>query len=201
MTNIVIPSGLLDENVELFSHKGEPMATHEGKVKFLFELPLHFLDAIKADLADNPAAELALELAGFLSDAEKLKKYTTCNFGNFDNEPDFKDGRLRNSEYFDCGYRGSCPMEGVVCKSVWVNDRVLSPFEIEMIEHLATERTLPVIAEDLKVCINTLETRKKVLFEKLKVFSRAKMVAVAYDLKILKPKVLNISTLKYGIDK
>ena len=181
----MIPSGLCDNNVELFSHNGEAMATHEGRVKFLFELPIHILDTIQADLEDNPAAELALELAGFTSRAEKLNKYTTCRFGNFDNAPDFKDGQLSNSEHFNCGFRGSCPMEGVVCGSIKVNGRTISPFEIKMIEFLATEKTLPVIAEDLKISMNTFETRKKVLFQKLKVLSRAKMVSVAYNKGIL----------------
>lgn len=185
MANIQIPPGLLDENVELFSHNGEAMATHEGKVKYLFELPISFLDAIQADLDDNPAADLALELAGYTSRAEKLKKYATCSFGNFDNAPDFKEGKLMNSEHYDCGYRGSCPMEGIVCNSVWVNGRVLSPFEIRMIEKLATEKTLPVIAEELEVSMNTFETRKKILFQKLKVMTRARMVTVAYNLRIL----------------
>lgn len=189
MTNILIPSGLCDSNVELFSHNGEAMATHEGKVKFLFELPIHFIETIEADLEANPSANMALELAGFSSRAEKLKKYATCRFGNFDNAPDFKDGKLTNSEHYNCGHRGNCSMEGVVCGSIWINGRVISPFEVRMIEELATEKTLPVIAEDLKISMNTFETRKKVLFEKLNVQSRAKMVAVAYEKRILTPSV------------
>ncbi|MBC5835783.1 hypothetical protein G6N05_05235 [Flavobacterium sp. F372] len=185
MTNIQIPSGLLDNNVELFSHNGEAMATHEGRVKFLFELPIHILDTIQADLEDNPSAGLALELAGYTSKAEKLNKYTTCRFGSFDTAPDFKDGQLANSEHFNCGYRGSCPMEGVVCGSILINGRTISPFEVRMIEMLATERTLLVIAEDLKISMNTFETRKKVLYQKLKVLSRPKLVAVAYEKGIL----------------
>ncbi|MBC5840782.1 hypothetical protein H8R23_05135 [Flavobacterium sp. F-380] len=68
-------------------------------------------------------------------------------------------------------------------------DIPLTPFEIDMIKLLATEDTLPVIAEKLKVCINTFETRKHKLFEKLHVLSRARLVAVCYDLRILKPQI------------
>lgn len=186
MTNIQIPSGLLDSNVELFSHQGEPMATHEGKVKFLFDLPLDFINAIEADLKANPTAEIALELAGYESRASKIKKYTVCRFGNFDNAPDFKDGELVNSEYYNCGHRGTCPMEGVVCGNLWVNGRVISPFEIRIIQELATEKTLPVVAESLSISINTLETRKKIVFEKLKVLSRTRLIAVAYEKGIIK---------------
>lgn len=187
MANIQIPAGLFDNNVELFSHNGEPMATHEGKVKFLFDLPVHFLDTIYADLMDNPAANLALEEAGYLSRAEKIKKYATCKFGNFDSEPDFKDGKLTNYEHYDCGYRGDCPMEGIVCGVIWVRGRVLSPFEVKMIKELATEKTLPVIAEDLKISINNFEKRKKVLFEKMGVYSRSMLITMSFYYKILNP--------------
>ena len=187
MTNISIPSGLIDENVEMFSFNGQPMGLHAGKVKPLFDLPISFIDAIEADIADNPAAEVALELAGFLTKAEKIKKYTVCRFGNFDNSPDFKNGRLMNSEYYNCGHRGNCPMEGVVCNSLWIKGRVISPFEVKMVELLASDLTLPAVAEKLNISLTTFEIRKKVLFEKLQVYSRAGMVAVAYNMQILTP--------------
>ncbi|UOX35285.1 LuxR C-terminal-related transcriptional regulator [Flavobacterium sediminilitoris] len=191
MTNIQIPSGLLDSNVEFFSHNGEPMATHEGKVKSLFELPSNILKAIQKDLDANYSVSIALELAGFKTSSEKLKKYTVCRFGNYDNDPDYKDGQLKTVEYFNCGHRGTCPMEGIVCDHLWVNERVISPFEISMIQQLATEKTIPVIAEELKVSINTLESRKKVLFDKLGVFSRARMVSRSYELRILNPSYVH----------
>ena len=63
---------------------------------------------------------------------------------------------------------------------------VITPFEIQMIHLLATEDTLPVVAEKLHVCINTLEAKKHKLYEKLGVLSRARLVAVAYNFQILK---------------
>jgi hypothetical protein len=185
MTNIQTPPGLLDENTELFSLHGEPMGLHSGKVKALFELPISIIDTIEADLADNPAAVMALELAGYTSRAEKIKKYTVCRFGSFDNDPDIKDGQLTASEYYDCGHRGTCAMEGIVCSSLRVNGRVLSPFETQMIKHLSTEETLPAVAELLQVSFTTFEVKKKVLYEKLGVATRAGMVGMAYKLNIL----------------
>jgi hypothetical protein len=38
MTNIQIPSGIIDENIELFSTTGKMMALHNGAVK-TFDLP------------------------------------------------------------------------------------------------------------------------------------------------------------------
>ncbi|MBU7569775.1 MAG: hypothetical protein KAF41_03915 [Flavobacterium sp.] len=187
MTNINIPPGLFDENVELFSYEGTAMALHNGQAVKLFDLPAKFLKKIEKHLNQNEPAERALELAGYSSPEAKLNKYVVCRFGHFDSSPDFKNGELVDSEFVDCGYRGKCPMEGVVCGSVWINKRIVSTFEIQLIKLLAKEDTIPVIAEKLGISINTLETRKKILFEKLGVLSRPRMVSKCYDIGILKP--------------
>lgn len=187
MTNINIPPGLFDENIELFSHDGKAMALYNGSAVHIFELPKDILNILSQHLINNKSAFTALELSGFETFAQKLEKYVMCRFGHFDHSPDIKDGEVRDSEYYECGFRGTCQMEGVVCSLVVVNKRVLSAFEIQMIKLLAKEDIIPVIAEKLNVSLNTLETRKKILFEKLGVFSRARMVSKCYELGILNP--------------
>lgn len=63
---------------------------------------------------------------------------------------------------------------------------IITPFEIKLIHLLASEDTIPVMAEKLHVCVNTLEKRKQKLYEKLGVLSRPRAVAIAYNLQILK---------------
>lgn len=185
MTNIQIPSGLLDENIELFSASGKMMATHAGQVKSLFDLPQSFLQVLKTEMHSSPSIVTALKLAGYKTKNAQLEKFTECRFGGFDLLADFKDGKLSDAEYHECGYRGECPMEGIVCGFFKFQGNIITPFEIAMIKLLATEDTLPVIAEKLKVCMNTFEVKKQKLFEKLHVLSRARLVAVCYDLQIL----------------
>jgi hypothetical protein len=39
-----------------------------------------------------------------------------AEFGGFDFNADFKDGiKFSEAEYHECGFRGECPMEGIVC--------------------------------------------------------------------------------------
>jgi DNA-binding CsgD family transcriptional regulator len=185
MTNIQIPSGLIDENIELFSTNGKMMATHLGSVKSIFDLPKEFLTILEKEMASAPSIVLALSLAGFKTKKAQLEKFAECRFGGFDFIADFKDGKLSDAEYHECGFRGNCPMEGIVCGFFKVNGKIITPFEIKMIHLLATEDTLPVIAEKLHVCMNTFEVKKKLLYEKLGVLSRARLVAVCYDLQIL----------------
>jgi len=185
MTNIQIPSGLIDENIELFSTNGKMMAAHLGSVKSIFDLPKEFLVILKKEMLSTPSTVLALSLAGYKTQRQQLEKFAECRFGGFDFIADFKDGKFSESEYHECGFRGNCPMEGIVCGFFKVNGNIITPFEIKMIHLLATEDTLPVIAEKLHVCMNTFETKKQKLYEKLGILSRARLVAVCYDLQIL----------------
>jgi DNA-binding CsgD family transcriptional regulator len=189
MTKIQIPSGLIDDNIELFSAQGKMMATHSGTVKSLFDLPEPFLRKLTVEMHSVPSVIKALIHAGYKTENEQLEKYAECKFGGFDLTADFKDGKFSDSEYHECGFRGICPMEGIVCGFFKVNGQIISPFEIQMIKHLATDDTLPVIAEKLKISINNFENKKQKLFTKLSVQSRPKLVARGYDLQILNLKL------------
>lgn len=188
MTNILkptrFPSGLIDENVEIFTHNEMPMALQAGEVKSIYESP-EVVRLLSDDLNENPAAVLALELGGFHSPQAKLEKYTNCRYGGFDNSPDVINGQLAAAEYHECGFRGSCAMEGIVCSSPRINGRVLSPFETEMVKQLATEDIIPVMAEKMAVSVTTFEERKKLLFEKFNVLTRTGLVAEAFRNNIL----------------
>lgn len=188
MTKIQIPGGLIDENIELFSASGKMMATHSGSVKSLFELPSDFLAILEKEMRKVPSIVAALKMAGYKTKKEQLEKFAECRFGGFDLTADFKEGQFSKAEYHECGFRGECPMEGIVCGFFKVNGEIITPFDIQMIKLLATEDTLPVIAEKLEVSMNTFEARKKLLFEKLQVLSRSRLVAVCYDLQILNLK-------------
>ncbi|MEO8532825.1 MAG: hypothetical protein ABI441_03710 [Flavobacterium sp.] len=189
MTKIIIPSGLIDENIELFSAQGQMMATYAGSVKSLFDLPTDFLQKLIAEMHSVPSVIKALSLSGYTTEKQQLEKFAECKFGGFDFTSDFKNGEFSESEYHDCGYRGVCPMEGIVCGFFKFNGQIISPFDIQMIHHLASEDTIPVIAEKLGVSLNNFEKKKQHLFKKLDVQSRPKLVARGYDLQILKLKL------------
>lgn len=187
MTKVIIPPGLVDQNIELFFSDGNLLATHAGSVKQISDLPIDFLDAAKQKMNETPSTILALEFSGYVLENSQIEKFLECQFGSFDYSPDFASGIFLEPEYHDCGSRGICPMEGIVCSFLKVNGQIITPFEIEIIKLLSTEDTLPVIAEKLEVSINNLEDKKKVLFRKFNVLSRARLVAECYNRQILNP--------------
>lgn len=189
MTKINIPAGLFDENIEIFSFNEKPFALYNGQCIPLSELPEEFLGLLWDDLQKNEAALMALELSGYHCKCDKIHKYALCRFGGFDSTPDISNGKLNCAEYFDCGFRGKCSMEGIVCKSITFNGHILTPNEMKMMQLLATEDTLPVIAEKLEMSMNSFENHKKTLFEKMGVLSRARLVAIAFINNLLKPSL------------
>jgi DNA-binding NarL/FixJ family response regulator len=189
MTKVAIPAGLFDDNVEFFAHSDKPKAFFNGQAVCFFDLPLHITELVWEELKNDKAAFMALELSGFESKREKLEKYTVCRFGGLDAVPDVVNGQLASCEYFDCGFRGQCSMEGIVCRSIVYRGNILTPRDLSMIRHLATEDTIPVIAEKMEMCINSFESHKKELFEKLGVLSRARLIAVAFIHNLLKPSL------------
>lgn len=180
MANIQIPGGLVDHDIEFFDVDSNTMAIYKGSVKSFEQLPISIHQMIWDYFKDNESIIDSLEEAGFMTYDEKIKKFTSCRFGGFDTVSDIKNSSINISEYFDCGHRGNCKMEGIVCSYPKYNEHTITPFELKIIKLLSTEMTLPAIADEMKVCANTLDNRKKVLFEKFKVLSRSRLVALAF---------------------
>ena len=184
MTKLRITAGLLDNDVEIFEFNGKAFAVHNGQSKSFFDLPKEIIEVFWEELTYDVSALEELEKNGFVTKEQKLEKYIICLYGDLDKTADVIGEKL-NQEYFDCGQRGSCPMEGIVCKPIRYKDHLLSHFELKMISLLATDDTIPVVAEKMGVCLNTLDQKKKKVFEKFGVLSRPKLVAEAFTYNLI----------------
>lgn len=181
MTKIHFPAGLINHDIEFFDFNNQTLAIYNGVVKTVNELPNEIHELIWSHFSSNPEIIKVLEENGFKSKDEQLQKIISCRFGGFDSVSDIQNLSVNQSEYFDCGNRGNCSMEGIVCSFPEYNNHVLTPFDLKIIKLLSTELTLPAIADELKVCNNTLDNKKKILFEKFKVLSRPRLVALAFE--------------------
>jgi LuxR family maltose regulon positive regulatory protein len=61
----------------------------------------------------------------------------------------------------------------------------LTPREIEVLELLATNKTVPEIAENLVLSANTVRTNEKHIYDKLEVNGRFGAVQKAKELKLI----------------
>jgi DNA-binding CsgD family transcriptional regulator len=184
MTKVTIPAGFFDDQIEFFEFEGKSFAIHQGRAKSFFELPIVIQNQVWNLIDEN--THMMLESQGYISREQKLDKFSMCRFGRLDNQADIVENSFY-SEHYDCGFRGTCPMEGVVCTGIKFNGQILSIFELKMISLLATDHKTQVIAEKMGVCLNTLDAKKKIVFEKLGVMSRPKLIFIAATHNLLNP--------------
>lgn len=109
----LLPPGIMDANLEIFADGTKLMATFKGAIITFEQLP----DSIKSVFqklldADKTASEyLSKE---YQTKEEMLYQYVWCNFGGWNMKPDM-DNETTSKEYWDCGCRGKCKSEGIIC--------------------------------------------------------------------------------------
>lgn len=137
---------LVEMNGKLYQIKIQLLEYHEidnhVKIRLLDEL-----------LADKKAVD-GLELMK-VPENKSLEQFGICRYGGLDDKPDF-DGEESNHEWFNCGRRGHCPGEGLVCKSMKAEFGLLSPRLIQYLGFIAQGKSDPEIADEMGVGINTV---------------------------------------------
>lgn len=157
----LLPPGLIDENLEIFADGTKLMATYNG-VTIIFEaLP----DAIKYQFekilnADKVALEY-LEKE-YKTKEEMLYQYVWCNFGGWNMKPDL-DKETTTKEYWDCGCRGRCKAEGIICNMPFR----FSPRELEFISLCSNDLADKQIADKMNISNNTATTYRQNITKKL----------------------------------
>jgi len=152
-----LPAGLVDQSVEYFWHQNEAHCMYNGKCYSFDEFPEYVLAKIYEDMENNPAALKDLATWENHSDDDRIRRWIHCRFGGFDMEPDItKDGKILHTEYFDCGFRGSCKHEGKLCCTIKVANGHLTKMELEVLKRV--ELADKVIADELNISIETVSS-------------------------------------------
>lgn len=166
MKNSNLPAGIVDKGVEFFVHNYKVMATYDGKVLSINELPNDILEIIRDYMLTKPEALKALNNQGFNTDSEMLKKFIKCNFGGFNKVPDIDLNKNINAEYWDCGIRGTCVYEGKLCEGLKVANGILTKREIDVLKLIVKGKLDKEIADVLKISIHTVASHKTNIQEK-----------------------------------
>lgn len=156
-----VPAGLIDQHIEFFADGHFIKATHNGKVNYLNELPASVLDLIEAELNKTPSAIKALDSLKISGRTDRLRIFLKCRFGGFDMQADFAEGELQETEYWDCGIRGKCQVEGKLCPSIRVQNGHLTRREIDVIRLVAEGMLDKEIADRLQISVHTVSNHKQ----------------------------------------
>jgi len=177
----MIPAGVLDDNVELFANGNQLMAIHNGIIMPFRNLPFPILRLFVDDMLSNTDAVVCLNRMGLNSMSRMLEKYCWCRFGAFDGNPDLLKNKVNFTyEYWDCGCRGDCPHQFILCNRVTIGDITLTKKQVEIVKLIATGQPDKIICDEANITYNTLITHKRNIYAKLELHSQAEITAFAY---------------------
>lgn len=183
-----LPPGLEDNSVELYYDRGLKCLTNGTRYTWR-QFPQPIVDTIIQDMKDNHEAIPGLLEMGYRSSIGQFVKYTSCRFGGFDFGADItKDGKILNTEYFECGFRGTCRQEGKVCATIKVGDEHLTKQEINVLKKVAASKANKVIAAELFISVETVSSHNQNIQRKLGVFTKIEMANWAIKRNIVEPK-------------
>ena len=162
-----LPAGLMNSEIEFFTHGTEVYQLSNGKVTVFSEIDNTTKEIIRQDLEKRPQAVSALLDLQIQDTEAQLKQYTRCMCGGFQGHPDIVDGKLIHTEYWDCGIRGNCKYEGKLCASITINNTRITEREIELGKLICTGLPDKIIAGMMNISENTINPMKRNICEKI----------------------------------
>lgn len=172
MNNVILPPGIDNNAIEIYHKDQEPCATHDGTQKSFWLLPRSIINSFKLMFCnDKTAQDAIIKYWGITNPNKMFEKWTVCLFGGYNNVPDFDDNKI-TPDYWNCGERGKCPCEGLVCKIPEGKNGKLSKQEYHILFLLTKGHLDKEIADILQISINTVKTHNARLFHKLGINTR-----------------------------
>jgi DNA-binding CsgD family transcriptional regulator len=129
-------------------------------------------------------AQVSLDQLGINNCKDRLHKFSLCRFGGFDDKADITSDSHTN-EYYDCGQRGTCQVEGKLCRHVTAENGYLTPREIDVIKLIASDLADKQIAEKLDISINTANQHRVNIQKKIGSSSKVGICRFAVEKRIV----------------
>jgi len=178
----ILPSGLLDDSIEIFVQGNEVYALTGGRVYPFSEWNERILSTVEADMEKYPEAINCLIELGIEERLASIRQYARCKKGGFDKECDYTEaGDSEITEYWNCGFRGKCPYEGLLCSNIMVKNGVLSKREIQIIALLYEGMSEKQVAGELNIADGTVAVYKQRIFSKIGIHTNAEIVRFAAE--------------------
>lgn len=171
---MTIPAGILPKSgTELFAFESAAFGITNGVTENVRN-SRHIIDAFREILYNDIPAYKRIALRT-IDPVDQVIEYIRCTKGDFDCKADIDDDGivLNNYEYWDCGKRGCCIDEGIVCKLPAGINGTLTIREIEVTKLIVSDLPDKMIADKLGISVNTVAIHRGHIESKLGVFSKA----------------------------
>jgi DNA-binding CsgD family transcriptional regulator len=155
----MIPDFLKKVNNEFIEDDGQLKMIKVEYINFE-DFPYQIVKKFEVDLSVDKKAQDGLKLMRIKPD-KQLEQYAICLHGGLDDLPDIDEKGKTTFEFFDCGKRGHCPGEGLVCKNMVCENGTLSPRLIKYLTYTALDMHDKDIAEAMGVKLSTIATFRK----------------------------------------
>lgn len=175
-----LPAGIADRNFEAFSVNNTLKTFDNGQMVNL-DTCADAMEYFENDMLNHPAAETAIMRNGITDRKQMVDVYVRCRFGGFDKQADITPDGITVPEYWDCGCRGKCKDEGVICKL----PGGLTPGEIKVVKLVAADKANCEISGILNISINTVATHIHNIERKLQVAFKCGIVRFAIENNII----------------
>lgn len=154
---------------------------YQIKIEFLEfnQIENHIKLKLVKELTTDKNASRGLLLMN-VPENHQIEQFGICRYGGFDKQPDF-DGDNTNHEWYNCGKRGHCPGEGLVCKSMKAEFGLISPRMIQYLGFATQGLTDEGIAVEMGIKVTTVRTLKKRCLEATGLANKTSLVAFSKD--------------------
>lgn len=155
-----LPAGLTDNNIEVFASGNDVKATYDGKIISFTSLPEDIKAIFFQEMVKDTDSIKEFVRQNITDQTQMLAQWTWCNFGGWNEYPDYEDGKLY-ADFWDCGRRNECPFRMKFCKGVKINDEFCSKRELEIIKLIGSGKLDKEIAFDLHISVHTVTTHRQ----------------------------------------
>jgi len=160
-----LPAGLEDQGLEVYAHNENLICVFRGSKIDFWKLPEWIIEKFRQDMYDKNVINFYVSV-GITDENKILYQHVWCNYGGFNMEADF-DGQNLKPEYWDCGKRGACKLEGKTCIRISLEEKNLTRQELEITKLIRTGLADKQIADVLKISINTATTHRQRIEKKI----------------------------------
>jgi len=168
----MLPAGLnyMDiSRVEIFSNNNKAFALYRGKVISFFDLPQNIINVFRREMNGRPNYCKSMGIDHIKDENERLEKYIMADYGEFNNIPDFDNGKTT--------------------PEVFGNDAItffgLTKREVEVLKLTAIGNHIPEISRQLCIDPKTAEKHSHNIKEKIKAKTGYDMIRFAIRHKLV----------------
>jgi DNA-binding CsgD family transcriptional regulator len=153
-----------------------------GNTHYFKDLPFKYFNLLKeAYLQDDKAIAFISKIHKHVTDQVEL--YTYYMYGDLDSTPDIENGKLSESENFRD--KRNCPSLLWNKKQMTIDNYILTPRDLVMIDLMADDYKDAVIAESIGVSHSYYDQLKRNLFTYTKTETKTALVLKAKDQKVI----------------